>query len=210
MTANTRWRNLTATGLGEHGQSYVETRHGVLKPVRKMTHPTGERPPTREHVEQYKSYLRTSIESENPPGSLMTGLESVAAALGIVDVGLRSVSLLYDSIKELRSAPKVIAGLKKEIEALGKCLTGLEELLKPADDSINALVQRFGLPEAVKSCADACNILHEYISKRATTQDLSIRARLHFLVRRKDIMEAVGDISTAKGTTTLTVAMATL
>lgn len=140
----------------------------------------------------------------------MPGLRSIAAALGIVDVGLRSVSLLYDSIKELRSVPKVIAGLKEEIEALSKCLAGLEELLRPADDSVNALTQRFGLPEAVKTCATACSVLHHYISKSTTTQELSIRARLHFLVRRKDIMGAVDDISTAKGTTTLTVTMATL
>ncbi|KAF2189150.1 hypothetical protein K469DRAFT_701733 [Zopfia rhizophila CBS 207.26] len=140
----------------------------------------------------------------------MPGLESLAAALGIVDVGLRSVSLLYDSIKELKSTPKVIAGLKDEIEALRKCLSGLEELLKPADDSIRALVQRFGLPEAAKSCADACSILHQDISKRATTQKLSIRARLHFLARRKDIMSVVEDISTAKETITVTAAMTNL
>lgn len=140
----------------------------------------------------------------------MTGLESLAAVLGIADVGLRSVSLLYDFIQELRSIPKVIARLKKEIKALGKCLVGLEELLKPAHDSINAIVQRFGLPEAVKSCADACSILHHYISKGGATQKLSIRARLHLLIRRKDIMGACDNVSTAKETATLTVTMTTL
>lgn len=140
----------------------------------------------------------------------MSGLESFAAVLGIADVGLRSVSLLYDSIKELRSVPKVIAGLKDEIEALLKCLSGLQEILTAADDSTRALVQRFGLPEAAKSCADACGILHRYISKESTTGKLSTRARLHFLVRRKAIMGVVEDISTAKGTTNLTVNVAVL
>lgn len=140
----------------------------------------------------------------------MPGLEALAAALGIADLGLRSILFLYDSIKDLKSTPNVIAQLSNQLAALQKCLSSLQELLKTADERTHIEVKQFGLPETAKSCVETCNSLHKDIAKWVKNGKLSIVARIHFLIERRTMMAAMQDIKDARETTTLTVVMSNL
>ncbi|KAF2655747.1 hypothetical protein K491DRAFT_778558 [Lophiostoma macrostomum CBS 122681] len=135
----------------------------------------------------------------------MSGFEVLAAALGTVDVGLRSISLLYDSIKDLKSAPKEITRLRADLEGLQICLSGLDTLLQSANNATSALVRRFGLPEAAKSCSAACAALHQAIPRPSTTC-----ARFYFFARKREIVSVMENIAKAKQTTILTAVVAGL
>jgi hypothetical protein len=81
----------------------------------------------------------------------MSGLEQIAAIVGLTDFGLRSVSLVYNAIKDLKNVPEEIEDIRVEIEILQQCLIQFQ--IQTADsDHVATVVERFGLPTVLRHC----------------------------------------------------------
>jgi hypothetical protein len=120
--------------------------------------------------------------------AFMSGLETVAAVIGISDAALRAISLFYETIDDLKKAPRDIQVLKNEIGGLQECL----------------------LRDIVDNCAGACETLQTAIQKWSGPGVNDLWSRFQFVLNKKDI-EKVRDItSNAKQTTILAVVITQL
>ncbi|KAK3628664.1 hypothetical protein LTR56_018479 [Elasticomyces elasticus] len=138
----------------------------------------------------------------------MSGLEVIAAVLGITDVALRSISTTYNTVKAVKDAPTTIAKLSRETGAVIHILPGLEGL-QDASGETQEMVRRVGVAEAVNECGKSCASLNEDLVKWTKSGD-SLVAKLRFVSRKAQVERCCADMHTAKGTVVLAVSMATL
>jgi hypothetical protein len=140
---------------------------------------------------------------------LMSGAE-VAAYLGLVDVSIRGISSIHKAASDWKHAPKTIQGLAKESSTLQQTLSELANLQKVDGETVE-IAERIGLTKAVTACEDHCTTLEEYISRwTSSTSKYRIKARLHYIFHRSELMGLLADIQTAKQTTILSVLVAQL
>ena len=140
----------------------------------------------------------------------MSGLQELAAIIGLAETAFRSISSLYSFLKDLEHAPKEIESLLSETLALNGTLSALLDALAGADSCIGSVAQRIGLPRAIDRCAEACNQLQVRLSRWTRAKDYSWVARVHFRRHKKAIEGVVADINVAKQTTILTVVVTQL
>lgn len=139
----------------------------------------------------------------------MTGIQEVAAILGMAEVGLRSISCLYNLVKGLQNVPVEIETIRVEILTLDRTLSMLASLTRTNDDLLQC-ADRVGLPDAVNRCGRACDRLRMELDSCAHYGKHSMFTRLQFRVHRKSIECVLADINIAKQTTTLTVVVTQL
>ncbi|KAH9873165.1 hypothetical protein J1614_005563 [Plenodomus biglobosus] len=134
----------------------------------------------------------------------MSGLETIAALIGIADVSFRSISALYTAVQDIRSAPKEIESLAAELKVLRHCLLQLR-FLEKADSKTRAATRDFGLPTAIKLCGVACDKLHRNLPDCKSNRSPNLRSRVRFYFSKTEIRNVLENINCAKQTTILTV-----
>ncbi|PSN62962.1 hypothetical protein BS50DRAFT_591189 [Corynespora cassiicola Philippines] len=90
----------------------------------------------------------------------MSGLAEASAIIGIADVGLKGINLLYTYIKDLQSVPPTIEALHEELKLLQSSLLGLEDLPQ-ADEATKSEVEQTGLSETLQKCNASCELLQQ-------------------------------------------------
>ena len=139
----------------------------------------------------------------------MSGLESVAAIIGITDTAFRSIFLLYECFEDLKTVPREVQSLKRELGSLQHCLTQLK-YLSTKDEKALSVIKGFGLQETLENCAEACEPLRAITEKWSTSVTQEWRLRLQFVVNKKEIQRARDNVSSAKQTTILAVVITQL
>ena len=132
----------------------------------------------------------------------MSGLQEIAAVIGIADAAFRSICSLYDYARDLKNAPKEIKTILNETSTLRLCLEELR-ILNSADEEVQATVRRIGLRRAVVDCGDACAEIHIYLEKWVGAKTETLKARIHYRRHKKAIESAIDEIVIAKQTTIL-------
>lgn len=140
----------------------------------------------------------------------MSGLQELAAIIGIAETAFRSISSLYCFLKDLEHAPKEIESLLSEAYALNGTLSALLEALASADICTRSVALRIGLPRAIERCGQACKQLETRLSRWIQVKDYSWVARVQIRRHKKEIESVVADINVAKQTTILTVVVTQL
>jgi hypothetical protein len=139
----------------------------------------------------------------------MSGLESVAAIIGITDAAFRSISLLYESFEDLKTAPREVQSLKRELGTLQHCLTQLKHL-STRDEKALSVIKGFGLQEVLELCAQACEPLRAITRNWSTSVVQEWRLRFQFVLNKKEIQRARDNVNSAKQTTILAVVITQL
>ncbi|KAK5728136.1 hypothetical protein LTR17_012144 [Elasticomyces elasticus] len=138
----------------------------------------------------------------------MSGLEVVAAVVGITDVAVRSISTTYNTVKAVQDAPTAIAKLSRETEAVVRILPGLK-VLESASGHVQQLVKNVGLAEAVNECGRSCESLNGDLEKWTKSGDRLV-TKLRFVSHKARVERCCADVHTAKGTVVLAVSIASL
>lgn len=139
----------------------------------------------------------------------MSGLQEIAAILGIAESTFRSISKLYAFLAELKHVPFEIERLREETETLKRTLLSLS-FLQFADEDTRRLVQRIGLPATVGRCNVSCDKLYQYFHGPVSTDRFSWRFRFQFLRHKKAVEGVLAEIYVAKQTTILTIVVTQL
>lgn len=139
----------------------------------------------------------------------MSGLQEVAAIIGIAELSLRSISALYDLVGELKTVPQEIARIQNESSTLTQSLLALEHIIADNGEA-KAIVQRIGLPTAIRNCGEACERLRDDIVRWTSSGGHSVRSKLQFRLHKKTIHNTLAQISFAKQTTILCVTITQL
>jgi hypothetical protein len=147
--------------------------------------------------------------SQHYSHAFMSGLETVAAVIGISDAALRAISLFYETIDDLKKAPRDIQVLKSEIGGLQECLLQLKRL-STQDEKALSTIKNFGLRDIVDNCAGACETLRTAIQKWSGPGVNDLWSRFQFVLNKKDIEKARDITSNAKQTTILAVVITQL
>lgn len=134
----------------------------------------------------------------------MSGLQEIAAIIGVAEVSFRSICSLYEFFKDLKNVPKEIEAIRGETFALQQCLSELR-YLQDVDEKIHAAVRRTGLSQAVTNCGEACAKLYELLYKWAATSKYNLLDRIQFRWDRKVINNVITQISNVKQTAILSV-----
>jgi hypothetical protein len=147
----------------------------------------------------------TPCKGSNIDTDQMSGLEQIAAIVGLTEFGFRSIFSLYNAIKDLRNVPEEIESIQVEIGVLRQCL--IEFQIQTADNEhIAAAVKRFGFPRALEHCEQACAKLGANLHLWTVPNDRSWRKRIGYFVHKKETGEVLTTIRTAKETIILTIA----
>lgn len=78
----------------------------------------------------------------------MSGLQELAAIVGITEATFRSISFLYNFLKGLQHAPREIETLRDEAASLNQTLYTLLKAVAVADIDILTRARDIGLPKA--------------------------------------------------------------
>lgn len=115
----------------------------------------------------------------------MSGLESVAAIIGITDAAFRRISLLYKTFEDWKTVPREVQNLKRELSGLHHRLPQLREL-NTTDEKTLSAIKGFELQEVLEWCTEACEPLRvvTQTSPASTSQDW--RVRLQIILDKKD------------------------
>ncbi|KAK5680098.1 hypothetical protein LTS10_008048 [Elasticomyces elasticus] len=138
----------------------------------------------------------------------MSGLEVAAAAIGISDVAIRSISATYDFLQEVREAPEAILQVRDETGAVINVLPGLD-FLKTSSADVHGLVKRVGLVEAVEKCGASCTNLNKDLDKWTKSGD-GLVGKLKFVRHKAQVEKCCTQLHRAKGTITLALGIASL
>jgi hypothetical protein len=139
----------------------------------------------------------------------MSGLQEVSALIGVAEVAFRSISSLYGFVKDLKNVPVEFEGLQQETAILQQCLSELR-LLDGADEETRQTLKRIGLPQAVTHCGSACARLEKDLCKWTSYPTTSLRFKIHFKWKKKEIEGTITKIGLAKQTAILTVVITQL
>ncbi|KAK5170527.1 uncharacterized protein LTR77_005115 [Saxophila tyrrhenica] len=139
----------------------------------------------------------------------MSGLQEIAAIVGIADAGFRSISALYDFLSSLRTAPAEIATLRNHISTLQRTLSVLSSV-KGSNVRTQDLTRQVGLPHAIDSCGQACDKLRKDLERWTKSGSSNWKAQIQFRWHRKLVEAALAEIGHAKETTLLAVVVTQL
>ena len=139
----------------------------------------------------------------------MSGLQEVAAIVGIAEVSFRSILSLYEFVRELKHVPKEIERLRSEMSILTRSLSALSSFLV-ADSDAQSICQKIGLQEAIARCSEACRSLQEDLERWILPGGRTLRTKIQFRLHRKAIDAVLAQISFAKQTTILSVVVTQL
>lgn len=140
----------------------------------------------------------------------MSGLQEIAAIIGITEAAFRSISSLYNFVKDLQNAPREIQILREETACLNQSLFTLLKAYSSADIDIQAIASDIGLPNAIHRCGKACAELQRKLHVWTQSVLDTWLAKLQFRRHKKDIRSVVAEIDAAKQTTILTVVITQL
>ncbi|KAF4968890.1 hypothetical protein FSARC_3789 [Fusarium sarcochroum] len=138
----------------------------------------------------------------------MSGPQDIAAILGLIELGFRSISTLYQFIQELRHIPTRIEQVKVEIRDLLTCLDELY-FIQAAEGNSGHIIERSGLGNAIDACGKACNELHALLSTWDPLQS-RFSAKLRYFLDKEAFDYLVEDIASRKQTTILAVVVTQL
>ena len=136
----------------------------------------------------------------------MTGLQEIAAIVGLTEVAFRSIYSLYDFIEDLRHAPVELERIKAETSSLIETLLILSSHVD-ADTELQALSRQVGFAKAASRCDQACDKLLKELSRWASGTTL---ARVQFRVHKKSVDSVISEIVATKRTTILTLGITQL
>ena len=139
----------------------------------------------------------------------MSGLQEIAAIVGIAELSIRSISSLYEFVSSLKHVPKELRRLQSEISTLVQSFSALD-YLDSADSETKAIVQRVGLPAAIASCGGACQALQQDLLKWTKAGQQSLTSRIQVRLHKKAIESLLAHIDFAKQTTILCVVITQL
>ena len=139
----------------------------------------------------------------------MSGLQEIAAILGIAETGFRAISRLYEFVMDLQHAPLEIENIRLETSMLQRTLSVLSSLAEE-DVDVHRFARRIGLPCAVDRCGHACDRLYMDLTRWTQRGKHSWVARVQFRLHKKAIEGVMNDINVAKQTTILTVVVTQL
>ncbi|KAM0721376.1 hypothetical protein Q7P37_002300 [Cladosporium fusiforme] len=137
----------------------------------------------------------------------MSGFESIAAAIGVAEIGLRAMSRIYEFVQEMKDAPESVIRLFEELSALKGCMSRLASLgiagpIVPPD------LQELDLSAAVNRCGAACSSLEANLRKWTHGGGASLISRLRVKINKSQIESAILSISSTKNTISLAVTIA--
>ena len=139
----------------------------------------------------------------------MSGLQEIAAIVGIGESAFRSISALYNFLRSLHHAPADIANLQVQIAILEEILTALSAI-EGLDGRTEELFEQIGLPQALYSCGQACNRLHNDLNKWTKSGKETWTTKIQFRWHRKSVDTTLAEIRSAKETTLLAVVVTQL
>lgn len=131
----------------------------------------------------------------------MSGLQEITAIFAVVELGVKSLSAVYDLIQTLRHIPTRIEQAKHEVRDILKCLAGLR-FIQTTDSATIHAIDRAGLEASVSSCRKACDELRVLLSTWDPRQS-SIAAKLKYFRHRKAFDGLLNDITNRKQNTAL-------
>ena len=140
----------------------------------------------------------------------MSGLQELAAIIGITEAAFRSISSLYSFVKDLQNAPREIQTLRDETSSLNQSLLTLLKAVSRADIDVQTIAGDIGLPNAIHRCGKACVQLQSQLHAWTQSGPDALLARLQFRRHKKDIQSVVTEINAAKQTAILTVVITQL
>lgn len=138
----------------------------------------------------------------------MSGLQEITAIFAVVELGVKSLSAVYNLIQTLRHIPTRIEQAKHEVRDILNCLAGLR-FIHTADRGTIHAINRAGLEASVSSCREACDQLRGLLSTWDPLQS-SITAKLKYFRYRKAFDGLLNDITNRKQNTTLAVGITQL
>jgi hypothetical protein len=139
----------------------------------------------------------------------MSGLETVAAVIGITDVAIKGIAGLCDFISDLRDAPQRVQTIQQQVSALTQSLQGLQ-FLNDASEDVKKEVKTIGLPTSVNECGAACHALRQDLERWTKSGADKLSSRVDVLWHRKKIDHYLARIRTTTGTIIVAISVANL
>jgi hypothetical protein len=139
----------------------------------------------------------------------MTGFEGVAAAIGVAELTLRSISRVYELVKYIKDAPTLVDRLRSELRDLCKWLSQLDSL-SIAGSPARIAIQSFDLSAQVSKCGLACSSLETNLHKWTADAPETLKARVRVRINKSQIESAIRDIASTKVDLHLAVSLASL
>jgi hypothetical protein len=139
----------------------------------------------------------------------MLGFEGFAAAIGVAELTLRSISRVYEFTRELKNAPEHVARLRSELQQLNNYLLELASLAVEGSPA-RPVIQRLGLSESVKKCGDTCSKLESNLRKWTEGGPETASSKFRVRANKGHIESAIQDINSTKGTLHFAVTIASL
>lgn len=139
----------------------------------------------------------------------MSGFEAVAAALGVAELTLRSISQVYEFTRYIEDAPSSVRRLNAELCDLNNCLSELASL-SIAGSPAHPVSKRLSLLKSVNKCGETCSSLKTNLQRWTEGGSETIASRLRVRINKNQIESALGEISETKNKLHFAVAIASL
>ncbi|KAK3675342.1 hypothetical protein LTR78_004852 [Recurvomyces mirabilis] len=139
----------------------------------------------------------------------MSGFQDVAAAIGLAELALRSISRIHEFVVYLKNVPESVERLRTELCQLDSCLAELSTLhlyTTPAQ----AVVRRLDLSAVVIRCGDICADLETSLRKWTEGGPDTLASRLRVRFNKAQIEDAIQSIASARGAILLAVSITSL
>lgn len=139
----------------------------------------------------------------------MSGFEVFAAAIGVAELTLRSISRAYEFTKEIKDAPEQVARLRSELHQVNSCLSELA-LLAFEGSPARPVIQRLNLADPVQKCGDICSKLETSLRKWIEGGPETASSRLRVRMNKGHIDSAIKDIDATRSRLHFAVSIASL
>ncbi|GAB7324351.1 hypothetical protein MBLNU13_g08304t1 [Cladosporium sp. NU13] len=139
----------------------------------------------------------------------MSGFEVVAAALGVAELTVASISRVHEFIAYIKNAPDLVVRLRLELCELKDCLSELATI-SAIGSPAQPVVQRLGIPERVTKCGDTCLSLENSLKNWTESGPETLASRLRMRINKSHIESAIQEITSTKDKIHFAVAITTL
>lgn len=141
----------------------------------------------------------------------MSGLQEIAAIIGVAEVSIRGISRLHKLLKDLKNAPKEIETLREETSGLYQTLSALQGLIEKSNvDDIGPLAQELRLISSLNRCGQACTKLQSSLPPINATEARTLLGRVKSFRRKKSIENVVDEIQRTQKIVLLTISVTNL
>ncbi|KAK3617419.1 hypothetical protein LTR56_025289 [Elasticomyces elasticus] len=138
---------------------------------------------------------------------MSAGFSEIAAAIGVAELALRSISRIYEFVRYLKDVPESVARLSVELSELNSCLSELVSLETSARPT-RAVIQRLELSATVSRCGETCSCLEVQLRKWTQGGRETLVSRLRVRLNKTQIETAIQSITSTKETIILAVSIA--